>query len=198
MVHVQQSIERGRVIAWIEPPPPAASSRRVDEDDGVAGDRCQRVGPAQVDICDVVTGHCEPHRVHITADDTSAPIPQRGKLCADRTRRVVHAEPGQPTRPVGGDRFGGGLLQRLVGEQPSRRVVEFRRRPAPQQRRLHQHGGVVTETLTRRGDVGDQRGVGQPEVGDFAQRPLSRVAAQICDVVEAELYDGLTPVTMTL
>ena len=51
---------------------------------------------------------------------------------------------------------------------------------------------------THGGDVGDERGVAQPMRGDFAQRPLSCVATQIRDVIETEIYDGLTPVTMTL
>jgi hypothetical protein len=46
-------------------------------------------------------------------------------------------------------RFGGGLLQRLIGEQPARRVTEFGCRPSPQHRGLHQDGGMITETLTR-------------------------------------------------
>jgi hypothetical protein len=97
-----------------------------------------------------------------------------------------------------GDRFGGGLLQRLVGEQPTRRIGEFCCRPAPQHRRLHQNGGAFPETPAGRGDVGDQRGVGQPVPGNLAQRLLPRLAEQIADVVDAEIYDGLTPVTMTL
>ena len=51
---------------------------------------------------------------------------------------------------------------------------------------------------TRRSDIGYQRLIGQRIVGDLAQRPLPRVATQICDVVDAKSYDGLTPVTMTL
>jgi hypothetical protein len=57
---------------------------------------------------------------------------------------------------------------------------------------------VVAETRTHRGDVGKQGGVAQPIRGDFAQCPLSRVANQIGDVIETEIYDGLTPVTITL
>jgi hypothetical protein len=57
---------------------------------------------------------------------------------------------------------------------------------------------VVTETRTHRGDVGNQGGVSELEVSDFAQRPLSCVATQIGDVIETEIYDGLTPVTITL
>jgi hypothetical protein len=57
---------------------------------------------------------------------------------------------------------------------------------------------VVTETPTGRGDVGDERGVGQPVAGDLAQRILARLGPQIRDVVKTEIYDGLTPVTITL
>ena len=96
------------------------------------------------------------------------------------------------------DGFGGGLLERLVGEQPARRVREFRCGLAPQECRLHQDGGVVTEGCSRRSDVGDQRGVGQPIACDFAQRALPRLAPQIGDVIQTKRYDGLTPVTMTL
>ena len=97
-----------------------------------------------------------------------------------------------------GDGFGGGLLKRLVGKEPTRRIRELRLGPAPQQRRLHQRGGTIAERCSHRSDVGDQRGVGQPIAGDFTQRALPRLASQIGDIVEAEIYDGLTPVTMTL
>jgi hypothetical protein len=99
---------------------------------------------------------------------------------------------------MGGDGFGGGLLQRLVGEQPARRVRDLRRGLAPQQRRLHQCGGTLAERCSRRSDVGDERGVGQPISGHLAQRPLPRLATQIGDGFKVEIYDGLTPVTMTL
>ena len=99
---------------------------------------------------------------------------------------------------MGRDRICGGLLQRLVGEQPSCRVRKLRRSPAPQLRRLNQHRCVVAETRTRRSDIGDQRLIGEAIIGDLTQRPLSRVAAQICDVVKPEGYDGLTPVIITL
>ena len=97
-----------------------------------------------------------------------------------------------------GDGFGGGLLERLIGEEPTRWIGELRRGPTPQQRRLHQRGGALTERCSCRSDIGDQRGIGQPVAVDHAQRPLPRLATQIGDVVKAEIYDGLTPVTMTL
>jgi hypothetical protein len=94
--------------------------------------------------------------------------------------------------------FGCGLLQRLVGEEPIRWVGEFDCRLSPQQGCLHQHRGTLTETVTRRGDVGEQRGVCEPKPVDLVQVPRTRVGPQVGDIVEAERYDGLTPVTMTL
>jgi hypothetical protein len=99
---------------------------------------------------------------------------------------------------MSGDGLSRRLLKGLVGEQPVAAVAEFHRGPAPQYRRLHQNGGPLTETLSRRSDIGDQSRIGEPQTSDFAQRLLPDVAAQICDVVEAECYDGLTPVTITL
>ena len=95
-------------------------------------------------------------------------------------------------------RFGGGLLQRLVDEQPVVGACQLRRRLAAQHRRLHEHDGAISETLTRRSDVGDEGGIGEPEASDLTQRLRACFAAQIGDVVEAEIYDGLTPVTITL
>jgi hypothetical protein len=46
---------------------------------------------------------------------------------------------------------------------------------------------MITERCSHRSDVGDQRGVRQPIADDFAQRPLPRFAAQIGDVVKAEI-----------
>jgi len=94
--------------------------------------------------------------------------------------------------------LGGGLLQRLVGEQPSRCVVEFGCGPSPQQCGLHQNGGTITETRTRRRNVGNPRLVAQPKGVDLDQVPRARGGAQVGDVVNPEGYDGLTPVTMTL
>jgi hypothetical protein len=83
--------------------------------------------------------------------------------------------------------FRSGLLHRLVGEQPCRWIGELGRSLAPQQYRLDQHGRSVTETRTRRSDVGYPRGVGQPVACDLAQCARAFVAAQIRDVVEPEL-----------
>ena len=57
---------------------------------------------------------------------------------------------------------------------------------------------MVAELPSYRGDVGNPRRIGQPVAVDVAQRLRSRLAAQIGDGIEAEIYDGLTPVTMTL
>jgi hypothetical protein len=57
---------------------------------------------------------------------------------------------------------------------------------------------MIAELPSHRGDVGQAGRVVQPVTLDVAQRPLSRLAAQIRDGFEAESYDGLTPVTMTL
>ena len=108
---------------------------------------------------------------------------------------------GQPPGPMLGDRLGGGLLQCVVGEQPVRRVGELGRRPAAQQHRLHQNRRAVTELPSYRSDVGDPGRIRQPVAVDIAQRLRSRLAAQIGDGFEAEseaIYDGLTPVSMTL
>jgi len=110
----------------------------------------------------------------------------------------VHGQPGQPPCPVHCYLFGGGLLQRLIGEQPPRRVSEFGCGPSPQQRGLHQDGGTVTKTVTRCGDISNEGLVGQPKAVDLGQVSRARVGAQVGDVGSAEGYDGLTPVTMTL
>ena len=96
---------------------------------------------------------------------------------------------------------GGGLLQRLVGEQPAGQVAEpgqFHRGPAPQQGGLHQRGGPLAEAIPDRGDVGEAAGLGQRVAGDLAQRGGARVAGQVGDVVAPERQDGLTPVIITL
>jgi hypothetical protein len=67
---------------------------------------------------------------------------------------------------VQGDRRRGGLLQRLVGEQPVRhleiraQLAQFVQGAAAQQRRLHQHWGPITEPGAHRGDIGDPGTVG--------------------------------------
>ena len=197
-VDVEQSIQRRRVVPWVEPASSGLAAARVGDDDGVAADRVQRIGAADVDVGDVVPGHRQPDRVDIAADHVGCRIAQCRKLCADRARHVVHARSDEPPSAVRGHRLGGGLLQRLVGEQPRTRVGELGCRLAAKQRRLHQHRRPLAESCSRRSDVGDQGGVGEPVVGDLAQRLRSGLAAQESDVGYAELYDGLTPVTRTL
>lgn len=57
---------------------------------------------------------------------------------------------------------------------------------------------MLAELLSDRGDVGEAGGVGQPVAVDVAQRLRTRRAAEVGDGSGAEIYDGLTPVTMTL
>ncbi|BBX03476.1 hypothetical protein MMOR_44120 [Mycolicibacterium moriokaense] len=76
-----------------------------------------------------------------------------------------------------GDLLSRRLLQRLVGEQPVRGIVELRRGFAAQNRCLHQDRRPVAETLTDRSDVGDQSGRLQAQAGDFAERLPAGVAA---------------------
>jgi hypothetical protein len=57
---------------------------------------------------------------------------------------------------------------------------------------------MFTELRSYRGDVGQPGGIRKPVTVDNAQRLLPCVAAQIGDGAAAEIYDGLTPVTMTL
>jgi hypothetical protein len=99
---------------------------------------------------------------------------------------------------VFGHRLCGGLLQRVIGQQPVRGVGEFGSRPSAQQDRLHKSGRVLAELRSYRTDVGDAARIGQPVAVDIAQRLRSGVAVQIGDGIKAEIYDGLTPVTMTL
>ena len=57
---------------------------------------------------------------------------------------------------------------------------------------------MLAELRSYRNDVAESGAFGQPVVVDNAQRLLPCVAAQISDGGQAEIYDGLTPVTMTL
>ena len=57
---------------------------------------------------------------------------------------------------------------------------------------------MLAELLPYRGDVGDACGVGQPVTVHIAKRLRTRRAAEIGDGSGAEIYDGFTPVTMTL
>jgi hypothetical protein len=142
--------------------------------------------------------HGQPDRVDVAADERRGRVSQCGKLGADRAGGVVHRRTGQASCAVVGHPFGGRLLECFVGEQPVRGIGKLRRGFATQHRRLDQNCGPLTESPTRRSDVGDQRGRSEPQVCDVAQRMAARVAAQIGDVVESKTYDGLTPVTITL
>lgn len=114
----------------------------------------------------------------------------------------MHERAGEPPCPMRGDRRRGGLLQRLIGEQPVRGVIELGRSPAAQRHRLDQHCGSLTELPSRCCHVGDQRRGTQLEATDLTERLPPGFAAQEAHIVEAERYDdgppGLTPVTMTL
>jgi hypothetical protein len=99
---------------------------------------------------------------------------------------------------MGCDGLRSGLLQRVIGEQPPRRVIEFRGRAPAQQRGLDEHRCPVTESRSDRGNVGDARRIRQFMTRNIAKRLGPGLATQIADRVEVELYDGLTPVTMTL
>jgi hypothetical protein len=57
---------------------------------------------------------------------------------------------------------------------------------------------VITELSSYRSDVGDAGRIREPVLLDIAQRLCARLAAQKGDGVKVEIYDGLTPVTMTL
>jgi hypothetical protein len=57
---------------------------------------------------------------------------------------------------------------------------------------------VVAELLSYRCDVGNPARIGQPVATDVAQCLRTRSAAQISDKLQVEIYDGLTPVIMTL
>jgi hypothetical protein len=57
---------------------------------------------------------------------------------------------------------------------------------------------VVAELPSYRCDVGDPTRIGQPEAIDIAEGLRTDVAAQISDKLQVEIYDGLTPVIMTL
>ena len=100
-----------------------------------------------------------------------------------------------------GHRGGGGLLQRLVGEQPVRHIsqpVELDGRLAAQSRCFDERGGALPEPFPDRRNVGQQTGVGQTEARHLCQCRDTRITAQVGDVGAGEAQDGLTPVIMTL
>jgi hypothetical protein len=119
----------------------------------------------------------------------------------------VHEMAGKPPGPVKGHGRRGGLLQRLVGEQPvgHAELPELLGGSAAQQRRLDQHRGPVAEPGARRGDIGNPGRVRQLEFSDRGERRGARFRPQVTDVVGAEAQptktraqEGLTPVIITL
>ena len=113
----------------------------------------------------------------------------------------MHDSTGEAVRPVPGHCGGGRLLQRLVGEQPLRHISqagEFGDRLAAQSCGFDQCGGALTESLTDRGHVGQQAGIGESESSYLSQCGRTRRTGQIVDIGAGETQDGLTPVIMTL
>lgn len=125
----------------------------------------------------------------------------------------MHPGTGEPSRTVLGHRRRGGLLQRLIGEQPPRHIgeaAELRLRPATEPGGLYQYGSAITEISSSRGDIRDQRLRRQPVPGRITQGLPARFGPQVGDIVGSEIQDteggsevtgecaGLTPVTITL
>ena len=98
----------------------------------------------------------------------------------------MHDGTREPMGPMLGDGTSGGLLQRLVGEEPSVGVGDLGLRLAPQQRGLDQDGCTVAESLARGGNVGDPAGVGERVAGEFVECQPPVVAGEIGDVVDGE------------
>jgi len=95
----------------------------------------------------------------------------------------------------------GGLLQRLISEQPVRHIGqrgEFHYRPAAQTNGLDKRGGSLPEPLAQRRHVSQQARVGEPESGHLGQRLGPRRTGQVVDIGASEAQDGLTPVIITL
>ena len=162
----------------------------------------ERIGPAQRHLpAEVVARHRQAHLIDIAAQQVLCCVAQCGQLGADRTGRIVHDGTGEAVRPVPGHRGGGRLLQGLVGEQPLRHISqagEFGERLAAQSCGFDQCGGALTESLTDRGHIGQQAGIGESENSDLGQRRDARRTGQIVDIGAGETQDGLTPVIMTL
>jgi len=214
-IAVQQLRKARLIIVRTQAAPPAVATPRVDDDHGVTGHRMQRVGTAQFGgRSQVVARHCQAHRVDIAAQRSHPTAAQCGQFGADRAGRVVHQPERsrrQPPGPVPGDRRRRGLLQRLVGEEPVRRLkiwtqpLQLVCGTTAQQGRLHQDRRPVAESGTRRGDIRHPGGVGQLEFSDRRQRHSTLWRPQVSDVVRAEgeasgdtAQEGLTPVTITL
>jgi hypothetical protein len=145
-----------------------------------------------------VAGHCEPDRIDIAAHHEGCRIPQCRKLCADGAGDVVYGGACQSARSMFGDPLRSRLLQRVVGEQPARRVIEFGYGPSAQEHSLYEGGRMIAEPPSDGSDIGNTGGIRQPVAVDIAQRLRSSLAAQIADDVKVEIYDGFTPVSMTL
>ena len=162
----------------------------------------ERIGPAQRHLpAEVVARHRQAYLIDIAAHQVRRGVAQCGQFGADRTGRVVHDGTGEAVCPVPGHCGGGRLLQGLVGEQPLRHISqagEFGERLAAQSGGFDQCGGPLTESLTDRGHVGQQAGIGESENSDLGQRRDARRTAQIVDIGAGETQDGLTPVIMTL
>ncbi len=113
----------------------------------------------------------------------------------------MHHAAGQSFGAVPGDRSCGGLLERLVGEQPARDVGqagELGGGFAAQPGGLDQRGGAVAEPAANGGDVGQQGGLGEVIPRDLGQRGGPVLAGQVGDVGGGEAQEGLTPVIITL
>jgi hypothetical protein len=83
------------------------------------------------------------------------------------------------------DCTGGGLLQRLVGEQPAVGVGEFRRRLAAQQRGFDQSGRPGAVAGARRTDVGDP--VDQRQRRDIGQSGAALLRPQVTDRLQVKI-----------
>ncbi len=122
-VDVEQPVQRRHVVARVEPSPPdplRGPGRASTTASRVTGRSASARHSATSRT--IVSGHRQPDRVDVAAHDEVGRVPQRRKLGADRTGDVVH----DARLPAGAARCsatacGGGLLQRLVGEQPVRR-----------------------------------------------------------------------------
>jgi hypothetical protein len=87
--------------------------------------------------------------------------------------------------PVLRDRTGGGLLQRLVGEQPAAGVGEFRGRLAAQQRGFDQGGRSGSVAGARRADVGEP--VGQRQRRNIGQSSAAQLRPQVTDRLQVKI-----------
>ena len=194
-------VERRRVVARVEPAPPAAAPRGVDEDDGVAGDRPQRVGAAELDAgrrCGPPSP-AGPDRYRCRPRTQPNPAVPQVRCRSNRSRRAPRRRPAA-TCPVRGHRCRGGLLQRLVGEQPVRSGRRTWPPPcaaaawSPPARRPGHRNGHAPRRCRRPAWRRSSR-----NSSTSRKRRGARVRPQVGDVVDdRNAQDGLTPVTMTL